>query len=129
MIKKIMLQEVVSSRKSKYNAVKVRDKSLAVVFDSKMEYSCFLFLKSMKDQGSIQFFLLQPLFNLPGGIKYKADFQVFLNNGRSIFIDIKGMETKEFKIKKKLVEEFYPVSIYVFGQSFRKELIRIAKQV
>ena len=56
-------------------------------------------------------FILQPAFKKNGktyrAIKYIADFQ-YIENGKTIIEDVKGMETKEFKIKRKLFEYKYP---------------------
>ena len=40
-------------------------------------------------------------------IIYKADFQ-YIENGKTIVEDVKGMETKDFKLKKKILEYKYP---------------------
>jgi len=50
----------------------------------------------------------QPVFELAGGIKYKADFRVTYADGRVDVIDVKGFETPIFKLKKKLMQDKYP---------------------
>lgn len=56
-------------------------------------------------------FLLQESFKKKGKtyrkIEYIADFK-YIENGQVIVEDVKGMETKEFKIKRKLFEYKYP---------------------
>jgi len=39
---------------------------------------------------------------------YIADFEVMNNNGTIAYIDVKGIETKDFKLKWKLVQALYP---------------------
>ena len=51
--------------------------------------------------------------HLVGNTKYVADFQVFHLDGSVEYIDVKGMETSTFKLKKKQVEATYPIKINV----------------
>lgn len=62
--------------------------------------------------GEVLFFLCQVPFSLPG-MKYIADFQVFLADGTVEFIDVKGRDTPMSKAKRKAVEELYPVTIKI----------------
>jgi Protein of unknown function (DUF1064) len=89
-----------------------------IKFDSKMEGEYYLFLIGLKEAGLIEEFELQPEFTLQAGfkkrglnflpIKYKADFHVWLPDGTDYVVDIKGFETADFKIKKKMFEKRYP---------------------
>jgi hypothetical protein len=56
---------------------------------------------------------MQVPFHLPGGVKYVCDFMVLYKDGLIDFVDVKGFETAEFKMKKKLVESLYGVEITV----------------
>lgn len=100
----------------KFNAIStVND---GVRFDSKLEARYYDLLKLKKHEGSVLFFLRQVPFHIHGenqsaGVRYVCDFQVFYADGSVEFIDIKGMETPDFKMKKKLVEASYPVEIKV----------------
>jgi hypothetical protein len=42
---------------------------------------------------------------------YIADFKVYLNDGSIQIIDVKGFETPDFKIKRKLFEAKYPFKL------------------
>ena len=74
-------------------------------------------LKLLEKAGKIQNLELQPHFLLQEAFKkngrtyrkieYIADFK-YIENGQVIVEDVKGMETKEFKIKRKLFEYKYP---------------------
>ena len=78
-----------------------------ITFDSKAEARRYCELKNLKAYGKIAWFSRQPSFLLPGGIRYRPDFIV--RAGGQIWVeDVKGMETKEFKLKRKLWEETYP---------------------
>ncbi len=82
-------------------------------FDSKLEASYYEKLKWWQSQGEVLFFLRQVPIHLPGGTKLVIDFQVFYTDGRVEMIDTKGVETPEFKIKRREAEAVYPFEIKV----------------
>lgn len=82
-------------------------------FDSKKERRYYDTLKTRQQAGDVVTFLRQVPFHLPGGVKYVVDFQEFHADGTVHFVDVKGMETPEFKTKKRMVEATYPVTIEV----------------
>ncbi len=95
----------------KFNAIQtIRD---GIKFPSKKEAYYYDELKLKQKAGTVLFFLRQTAFHLPGNITYRIDFQIFNSDGTIQFVDVKGFETKEFKIKKKLVESLYPVKIEI----------------
>jgi len=96
---------------SKYNAVKQKIDN--ILFDSQLEASYHCHLKILKRIGEVEYWLCQVPFILPGGKKYKCDFLVFYTDGSHEFVDIKGMETQLFKLKKSIVESVYPVEIKI----------------
>ena len=71
----------------------------------------YLVLKEFRETGRIIMFLRQPLFDLPGGTKYKADFLIFWEGGNVTVEDVKGHRTKEYIRSKKQVESLYPIEI------------------
>lgn len=82
-------------------------------FQSKLEGSYYQFLKLLEKSGKVLFFLSQVPIRLPGNAKYICDFQVFYEDGTVSFVDVKGIETPMFKLKRKQVEELYPIKIEV----------------
>lgn len=82
-------------------------------FPSKLEWSFYKSLLLQQKAGQVLFFLRQVPFHLPGGVKYLADFLIFYADGTVRIVDVKGVETSEFKLKKKMVEAIYPVEIDV----------------
>ena len=82
-------------------------------FDSKREARYYEQLKLRKAAGEVSHWLRQVPMHLPCGTRYVLDFLVFFNDpGRSPeYVDVKGRETKEFRIKKRGVEHHYPVRI------------------
>ncbi|EMC7504190.1 DUF1064 domain-containing protein [Listeria innocua] len=108
-----------ASTRSKYNAKKVVIDNIK--FDSKAEAAYYEQLKLLKMSGEVVSFDLQPEFILQDSfvkngkkyhaIKYRADFLVRYKDGHEELIDVKGMLTKEFRIKQKLFELRYMQSI------------------
>lgn len=82
-------------------------------FPSTLEWKYFTHLKLLEKSGEIVFFLRQVPFHLPGGVKYVVDYQIFYRDGSIQFVDVKGVETSEFILKKKIVEDLYPVKIEI----------------
>ena len=74
-------------------------------FDSKAEAARYIQLKAA---GRILWFTGQPSFLLLGSTRYRPDFMVCDSSGLVWVEDVKGVETKEFKIKKKDWEALYP---------------------
>lgn len=97
------------SKKSKYGAIKTRVDG--ITFDSKKEADYYCDLKFRTMAGEIQGFCLQPTFVLAPGLKYKADFIVFHNNGGFEIVDTKGFKTKEYIAKKKVFEDKFKLKI------------------
>lgn len=93
----------------KYNAIKTELDGIK--FDSKKEARYYSELKLRVKAGEIVFFLRQVPFDLPGNVKYRVDFQEFHTDGTIHFVDVKGVRTTDFIMKKKQVEALYPVKI------------------
>ncbi|MBT2603765.1 DUF1064 domain-containing protein [Bacillus sp. ISL-53] len=87
-------------------------------FDSKAEAKYYEQLKWSQLHNQILFFRLQPRYQLQEAFKkngrtfrkieYVADFEVHNLDGSIEVIDVKGVETEGFKIKRKLFEKIYP---------------------
>ncbi|WP_144495877.1 DUF1064 domain-containing protein [Bacillus pumilus] len=100
-----------------------------ITFDSKAEAKYYQQLKWLKQAKQIKDFSLQPRFELQETFKkhdktfrkieYIADFEVTNLDGSKEVIDIKGMETKEFAIKRKLYERKFdtPLKVIAFDRS------------
>lgn len=80
----------------KYNAKKCTYEGINFDSEHEMQY----YIKYLKDKENV---ILQPKFQLVDGITYIADFQI-----DNVVIDVKGFNTPEFTIKKKLFKHFYP---------------------
>ncbi len=95
----------------KYGAIRTERDSIK--FASKKEAHYYDQLKLLVKSGIVLFFLRQVPFHLPGGVTYRCDFQEFHSDGSVRFVDVKGMMTKQFIDKKKIVEALYPVEIEI----------------
>jgi hypothetical protein len=92
--------------KHKFNAVRTERDGLS--FASKAEARYYERLKARQAAGEVVGFLRQVPFHLPGGVRYVVDFMEFHTDGSVHFIDVKGMVTKEFKTKMRLLKALYP---------------------
>lgn len=100
-----------------------------ITFDSKAEAKYYEQLKWLKQSKQIKDFSLQLRFELQESFKkqdktfrkieYIADFEITNLDGSKEVIDIKGMETKEFAIKRKLYERKFdtPLKVIAFDRS------------
>lgn len=108
-------------RTSKYNAKKVEIDGIK--FDSKAEGEYYLHLKQQVTERQILGFerqkrmLLQEGFSVEGvkgkirPIFYVVDFIITKNDGTLTYVDVKGMETDVFKLKKKLFMKRYNTAL------------------
>jgi hypothetical protein len=99
-------------------------------FDSKAEAKYYEQLKWLKQAKQITDFKLQPRYLLQEAfskngkhfrkIEYVADFEVHHLDGSVEVIDVKGYETKDFLIKRKLFERLYlyKLSVVTYDKSF-----------
>jgi hypothetical protein len=102
--------------KPKYKAKKVFIDDIK--FDSRLEADFYLHALILKQEGIIESFELQPVYILQPSfvknekkiqpIKYIADFKVYYTNGEVEIIDVKGMTTPDFAIKRKMFEYIFP---------------------
>lgn len=73
------------------------------VYDSRREADRAAELQVLVRVGEVATILEQVSFVLPGGVKYRADFLILKKDGTFIIEDAKGVRTKEYQIKKKLM--------------------------
>jgi len=82
-----------------------------IKFSSKKEAKRYNTLKILQAKEEVLFFLRQVPFHLPGNTKYVCDFLVFWADGSVTVEDVKGFKTPMYILKKKQVEDMYPVTI------------------
>lgn len=108
--------------RSKYGALKTTIDG--ITFHSRAEANYYSRLKLLKRAGQITDFTLQPKYLIIESYKhpvtgkkvqpthYVADFFVTYPDGRTEVVDVKGMKTPEYKLKKKLFEKLYGIGIH-----------------
>lgn len=102
------------SGQSKYRARKTCVDG--ITFDSKREACRYLVLKSMEEDGAIENlrrqvrYELVPAFDVDGKhyrpVYYVADF-VYVEDGKEVVEDVKGMRTDVYRLKSKLFARRY----------------------
>lgn len=95
--------------RNKYGAIKCEEDGKK--FPSKLERDFYRSLKKQQEAGAVLFFLRQVPFDLPGNVIYRCDFQIFYTDGNISFVDTKGRDTPMSILKRKQVEDIYPVTI------------------
>lgn len=100
--RELNLLKKTTKKKNKYGAVKcVHD---GIKFDSKVEGDYYLYLKDLEKAGLLRVLEIQPKVYLTDAkILYIPDF--LIQNSLDIepyYVDVKGVETPVFKLKKKL---------------------------
>lgn len=113
------------SIKSKYNSKKIVIDGIK--FDSKVEGEFYIYLKDLKEQGKIKDIILQEKLILQEGFKkdgktfrpitYTVDFTFKTNKGELIRVDVKGMETQQGNLKRKMYEYKYKEPLYWVAKS------------
>ena len=90
-------------------------------FDSKLEAARYVELKRLQEGGIISGLQCQVPFALEinGNLicKYVCDFRYVDIDGRTVTEDAKGMRTREYTLKKKLMKAIHGIEI----REFRKE--------
>lgn len=100
-----------SSSKNKYHAERAEFKGHIYPSKKQARDARDLFLR-LKAHDIICYCEEVP-FELQGGIKYRADFVVVENDFSVHILDSKGIQTKEFRLKRKLFREKYGRDIEV----------------
>lgn len=103
---------------SKYHAKKATVDG--ITFDSRKEADRYLILKAMEEEGLIGGlrrqvrYELVPAFDVSGRhyrpVFYVADF-VYVEGGKTVVEDVKGIKTDVYKLKSKLFARRYGMSI------------------
>ena len=107
------------TKRHKYNAKPIEFEGFK--FASKKEFKRYLELKMLEKAGVISDLILQPKFLLQESFKYKgktqraifyiADFE-YIQDGKRVVEDVKGVKTEVYKLKKKLFLKKYPDVVF-----------------
>jgi hypothetical protein len=104
--------------RSKYGSVKTTIKGHS--FASKAEARRFVQLDHLQSDGVISCLVLQEVFELvpsqiingkkERAVKYVADFS-YVQDGVKVVEDVKGMKTREYIIKRKLLHHLHGIAV------------------
>jgi hypothetical protein len=83
-----------------------------IYFDSQAEMERYGELRILKMAKVIADFRVHPKYKISSRRFYEADFEVSYPDGHIEVEDVKGVETKEFKLKADLFRERYPDLIF-----------------
>lgn len=103
-------------KKNKYNVSKKEDRTYnGIVYMSKLEMKYRKYLDTLVMAGDVQKIKEQYEFKLfvKGKLvcKYLCDFFVTYMDGRREYVDVKGMKTAIYRLKKKFVEAEFNIKI------------------
>jgi hypothetical protein len=86
-----------------------------ITFDSRREANRYLVLRSMQDAGEIHALTLQPRWDLiVNRVKigrYTADFEYMTAAGEYVVEDSKGIKTRDYLLRKKLMLALYKIAV------------------
>lgn len=101
-------------RKNKYSAKKTEIDG--IVFASKGESFCYLYLRQLERSGTIKILDLQDKVYLTHAkILYKPDFKIMdLTIDKIVWIEFKGKETASWAIKKRLWKYYGPGPLRIY---------------
>ena len=109
--KPVTPQGAAEKRRSKYNAKRTEVDDIS--FHSKAEAEYYKYLKLLKAAGEIVRFHRQVIFDLPGGVTFRCDFQEIYPGGKIRYIDVKGVKTRSFIDKAKMIKTIYGIKIII----------------
>lgn len=105
--------------RSKYGAVKTQVDG--ITFASKREAARYVELKRLASAGHISDLSLQPSFELipamvldgkkQRAIRYIADFKYIDHLGACVIEDVKGMRTREYQLKRRLMKYMHGIEV------------------
>ena len=100
------------SGRNKYNARKVEIDGY--IFDSKKEAKRYQELCLLERAGEIEIIEIHPRWKLVvNGVligRYTADF-MYKDNGKMVVEDVKGVRTRDYVLRKKLMKALYGIEI------------------
>jgi hypothetical protein len=114
--------------RSKYGVAKKEDRTrYGVTYDSKLEMQYRVHLEQLERATNLKDRVVEIQEQVPYVFyielkkifTYKLDFLVTYGDGRKEYVDVKGVKTAIYRIKKKCIEAFYDIEIKeVFASKF-----------
>ena len=100
---------------AKYRAEKVKDcRACGFTHDSRAEANRCIELHALAATGALTHIDVHPVVTLERCVRWKLDFLVHLCDGSMHYEDVKGFETRDFKLKLKMyLNSGNPVPLHV----------------
>lgn len=93
-------------------------------FASKLERAVYELLKLRLAAGEITEIKCQVQVSLTkAGVIYRPDFQCFTAGGGSFYVEAKGVETPEYRLKRRLWTVYGPGILMVYKGSYAKPVL------
>lgn len=109
-------------RKNKYHVAPKRQRTIGTrTYASKAEMK---YAAQLKIDPDVRIFIEQPRVYLGEDTVYKPDFFVLRTNGDAFYVDVKGVETTEFKRTKLLWEKYGKLELYIVTNGRTVEIVR-----
>lgn len=97
-----------TTRRNKYNAKR------SMGFDSQAERGYDDVLSLLKRSGQIKDYIHHPpAVKIVGSVKWRVDFKVIQNDDSGYYVEVKGMETSDYKLKLLLWKDHKPAPLFV----------------
>jgi hypothetical protein len=122
-----------TARANKYHAKPVREGGRYYASTAERDYHAELVLR--EGAGDVRNIVCQPAVELVAGIKYRPDYQYEERAGvngcgwRTIWCDVKGVETREFRLKLRLWREFGPGPLKIVKRHGRRARFITVREV
>lgn len=118
----------------KYHARPVREGGRFYASQAERDYHAELVLREAA--GDVRDIVVQPVVELVAGIKYRPDYRfeeratlVAPVRWRTIFVDVKGVMTREFLLKCKLWREFGPGPLKIVQRKGRRATFQTVREI
>lgn len=119
------------TRRNKYGAVGVREHGRYYASGAERDYHAELKLRELA--GDVRAIVVQPVVELVAGIKYRPDYfyEVRANGSgwRKIWVDVKGVATREFLLKCRLWREFGPGTLKIVKRQGRRAAFVTVREI
>jgi hypothetical protein len=119
-------------RANKYHARSVREGGRFYASGAERDFHAELVLRELA--GDVRGIVCQPVVELVAGIKYRPDYYyeergLDARHWRPVWIDVKGVMTREFLLKCKLWREFGPGPLKIVQRKGRRARFQTTREI
>lgn len=92
-------------------------------FGSKLEAAVYSNLLLLQKAGEIEEIQCQPRVDLVSGVKWFVDFKCTKPDESVYYVEAKGLEMSDYRIKKKLWKDFGPAKLEIWKGNHKKPFL------